>query len=88
MDHQIFSIHDSKAEAYFPPFHLHNKSMAIRQFGDMVNDPTTQLSKHPADYTLFHLGNWNDQTAQYSKKMDPVSIGNGVEFLNEEFSST
>ncbi len=48
MQHKIFTIYDTKAEAYFPPFYLPQTSMAIRQFGDMVNDDNSQISKHPA----------------------------------------
>ncbi len=53
MQHKIFTIYDTKAEAYFPPFYLPQTSMAIRQFGDMVNDDNSQISKqHP--YFCYH----------------------------------
>lgn len=81
MIHQIFSIYDSKAEAYFPPFFLPNKSMAIRQFGDMVTDDKYQTSKHPEDYTLFHLGQWNDNSSEHELHKSIKSLGNGVEFV-------
>ena len=83
MKHKIFTIHDVKADAYFPPFYLPNKSMAIRQFGDMVNDENSQISKHPADYTLFELGEWDDNNADFVE-LTKNSLGNGVEFLNVE----
>jgi len=57
--------------------------MAIRQFGDMVNDENSQISKHPADYTLFELGEWNDNTAEFVE-LGKTSLGNGVEFLSNE----
>ena len=83
MKQQVFSIYDAKAQAYFPPFYLHNSQMAIRQFGDMVNDPESRVSKHPEDYTLFNLGEWDDQTSNYKiAKNSPESLGNGVQFVN------
>ena len=83
MKQQVFSIYDSKAQAYFPPFCLHNPQMAIRQFSDMVIDPESRISKHPEDYTLFQLGEWDDQTSKYKiSKNSPESLGNGVQFVN------
>ena len=83
MKQQVFSIYDSKAQAYFPPFYLHNSQMAIRQFGDMVNDPESRVSKHPEDYTLFHLAEWDDQDSKHkTPKNSPESLGNGAQFVN------
>lgn len=88
MIHHVFSIHDNKADAYFPPFYLHNIAMATRQFGDMVNDPTSTISKHPQDYTLFTLGTWDDSDAQFKQKINKQSLGNGVEFIYNEINDT
>lgn len=80
MKQLIFTIYDEKAEAFFPPFYMPNKSMAVRQFGDMVNDNKSQISLHPHDYTLFQLGQWDDNTSSF-EEMKKTSIGNGVEFI-------
>ena len=83
MKQQVFSIYDSKAQAYFPPFCLHNPQMAIRQFTDMVNDIESRISKHPEDYTLFQIAEWDDQDSKYKiPKNSPESLGNGVQFVN------
>ena len=63
MLYQIFTIYDSKAQNYHIPYQFKNEAIAIRQFGDMCNDPETTISKHPEDYTLFHLGAWDDQNS-------------------------
>ena len=88
MTYHIFSIHDSKAQAFFPPFYLHNQAMATRQFGDMVNDPESNISKHPADYTLFTLGTWDDQDSTFKVKVNKQSLGNGIEFVYNELQDT
>lgn len=77
---QIYSIHDSVAEAFLPPFFLPNNAMAIRTFASCINDDNHQFGRHPHDYTLFHLGDWDDQDAKAS--IIPCNaIGNGVEYV-------
>lgn len=56
MMQKIFTIYDSKAHAYLPPFFLPEAGMAVRVFSDCVNDKSHQFSKHPGDYTLFQIG--------------------------------
>jgi len=80
---QIFTIYDSKAGAYLPPFFLPQRGMALRTFGDCINDDTHQFSKHPEDYTLMSLGTFDDQSA-LAITTAPESIGNGLEFVVKE----
>lgn len=81
MIHKIFTIYDEKAHAYLPPFNLHTSDMAIRVFADCVNSPEHQFGKHPHDYTLFEIGNFDDQKGEIHKTRSQ-SLGNGVEFKN------
>lgn len=87
MIQHLFAIHDSKANVFFKPYVFHNKAMAVRQFGDMVNDPETTINKHPADYTLFHFGTFNDEDAKFDLKKGKTSLANGVEFVNGKTST-
>lgn len=82
MIHQMFSIHDSKAAAYLPPFIIHRNEMAIRLFSDMVNNPDHQFSKNPADYTLFLIGEYNDEKGAVTEGLN-LSLGNGLEFVRQ-----
>lgn len=80
MIHQIFSVHDVKAQAFLPPFVIHRQEMAERLFRDSVNDRSHQFGKNPADYTLFWLGEFDDSNGQISLS-DKHPVANGVEFL-------
>ncbi len=79
---RIFTIHDRKAGAYFPPFYLPQVGQAVRTFADCVNDINHEFSKHPEDYTLFAIGTFDDNTAIAITK-PPESLGNGVDFVQE-----
>jgi len=75
---KMFTIYDEKAEAYLPPFFLPTREMAIRTFSDCVNSNDHQFGAHPHDYTLFALGEFDNETAtlDLSRKL----VGNGVEY--------
>lgn len=58
----IFAVFDKKAVSYLQPFYFPQKGQAIRSFEDAVNDPQTSFNKHPEDYSLFKLGEFDDQS--------------------------
>lgn len=74
----IYSIYDSKAGAYLQPFFSINHDTAKRDFSAGCNDPDHAFCRYAQDFTLFHVGNW-DQTDGVLEGHAPVSICNGVE---------
>lgn len=56
---EIYTIYDSKAEQYGRPFYQQNHAEAIRSVTDLVNDPNTTVGRHPEDFTLFHIGEFD-----------------------------
>jgi hypothetical protein len=78
---KIYSVYDSKVEAYLQPFFMQAKGAAIRAFSDTVQDSSNNFGKHPEDYTLFELGTWDDTNASYVPHSTPISIGVGIEFI-------
>lgn len=84
MIYKIFSVYDSKVEAYLQPFFSPSNGAALRAFTDIVNDPNSQFSKHPEDYTLFVIGEYNDETAKISSLSALQSLGLALEFKNSE----
>ena len=77
---QVFTVFDCKAEAYLPPFYMATKGQAIRVFTDLVNDPNHAFAKHPEDYTLFQLGQYEDASASFHLLKTPTAIGVAIEF--------
>ena len=76
----IFSIYDSKAEAYNTPLYLAAKGQAVRAFDDQVNKEGSEIGNHPEDYTLFCLGTFDDSTGQHEPYETPQSLGVAIEF--------
>jgi len=83
MKQLMFVIYDSKANAYMQPWFLTTEPMAVRAFSDLINDPQSNAGKHPEDYTLFSIGNFNDNTAEVTWT-PPLTLGNGIQFLQQQ----
>lgn len=83
MIHKIYSIFDSKAEAYSLPFYYQHEGQALRTFGDWVNDPNTPYGKHPEDYTMFEIGTY-DENNGYITQDKITSITNGLPLKQEQ----
>jgi len=77
----LFSIYDEKAHAYMPPWCLPTVDLAIREFVDLVNDPESKIFRHQSDYTLFCVGEFDNQSGVLSSEDGCRSLGNGVEFI-------
>lgn len=81
---QIFAVYDSKVEAYMSPFFMQSRGQAIRAFCDTAEDSSSQIGKHPADFTLFHLGEYDDSNASFSLVPTPISLGVALELLGSK----
>lgn len=61
---KIFAIRDRQLNAYMQPFFAPTSGAATRGFRDLVNEQGHQLNKHPEDYELWHLGEFDDATGK------------------------
>ena len=78
---KIFTIYDSKAESYSNPVYLNSTGLAVRTFSDSVQDPESPFAQHPADYTLFELGTYDDSNAKFDLLSTPKSLFVAIEFV-------
>lgn len=83
MKQLMFTIYDSKAQAYLPPFFLHAEQIAMRTFGDCVNDPKHQFGLHPEDYTLWHIGSFDDSNSIVKMEKHNLNLGVGLEYVKK-----
>lgn len=61
----MFSIFDTKAAVFGTPFFMPREGMAIRALQDLVNDGQSMVNKHPEDFSLYHIGDFEDETASF-----------------------
>jgi len=74
-----YTVMDTKAQVYLAPFFLRSAGEAIRQFTDLVNSDHP-IGRHPADYNLFSIGSFNDQTGGFEEGIQTM-LGNGLDYL-------
>jgi len=79
----MFSVYDSAAKFYSDPFYALTKGQALRDFISACNDKNTYLNKHPADYTLFFLGTFDELTGAVQMELTPMALGKAIEYLKD-----
>ena len=79
MKHQVFSIFDIAANSYARPFFLPANGIAIRVFTDLAVNAETDVGKHPKDYTLYNIGEFDDQTGELTNKEPKLPLLSGLE---------
>jgi len=80
-----FSIYDTKALAFMPPFFMPSIGLGVRAFGDVLRDPSSPLAKHPRDYELFKVGDFDDSTGAIGQDglVTPFSLCTGAQALED-----
>ena len=58
----VCAVYDQKVGAFAPLMCVRSKAEAVRAFLDACGDPAVSISKHPADYQLYQVGSYEDQT--------------------------
>lgn len=63
----VCAVRDVKVGAFANPFHVPTRAFAVRSFIDEVNRPDEKnmLNKHPADFQLFQLGTFDEESGRY-----------------------
>lgn len=73
MELNMYSILDTAAKAYNTPFCMQNDALAIRAFSHNVNDETTTINKNPEQFSLYHIGVFDDQSGNI-KPQEPQHV--------------
>lgn len=82
MKQLIFSVYDEKAQTYSTPVFLPHKGLAVREFSDVVKDKNSALAKHPDDYKMMCLGEFDNVSGFISAFVQPEFICSAVEFVD------
>lgn len=77
---KIYSVYDSKVEAYLQPFFLRSRGEALRAFQEVCSDPKSKFFKHGGDYTLFEIGEYDEISGLIESFKAKVSLGTALEF--------
>lgn len=76
----VFSVYDSKAEMFNQPMFFKAIPEALRAFGDEAMRPDSAIHKHPDDYSIFCIGEFDVDTGLLTPLTPPKSYGLGREY--------
>jgi len=70
---KMFSVRDMKLNTWSSPWFFLHAGQAERTLYELVNGGESMLSKHPKDFELYMIGEFDDTTAELSS-IPPVHI--------------
>lgn len=83
MELKVFSIFDEKGKCFGQPFFMAHNGMALRAFSDLVGDKQTTINKHPGDYKLYYLGEFDDNSGELSSLAQPEFLAHASDFISQ-----
>ncbi len=81
MQLKMFSIYDSKAEAWIQPFFSLATGSAIRSFETAANEEGNDFNRYGADYTLFEVGYFDQHTGELRALKANINLGLAIVFI-------
>lgn len=61
----VYVVLDKAVGAYLRPFYVRARGEAFRSFSEACNDKNSEFYKHPDDYVLYYLGQYDDNTGLF-----------------------
>lgn len=73
---QVFVLQDIKGSTFGNPVFVPSLGTLVRDIQDVVNDPKSDqlLSKHPSDFRLFRLGEFDDASGIFKLSEHPEFV--------------
>lgn len=82
MNLKTFSVYDQAAKAYLQPFFASSAGLALRMFAEAANTPDHNFNRYAADYTLFELGEFDQQDCKFTLHSVPENLGSALHHIN------
>lgn len=80
---KMFSLYDGAAGFYQDPFTARADGEVLRDLGKIAQDPKAgQLHQHPADFTLFKIGEYDNNTGMVTMYETKVNLGTVLDIKN------
>lgn len=77
----IYSVYDSKAEAFIAPFYCPTIGLAVRSFETACRDEGHNFHIYAADYTLFELGSFDESKGTFVIHKTPTNLGLALTYI-------
>lgn len=71
---KVVAVFDSAVESFGQPFFVPALGAATRSFVDEVNNPESQFFKHPSDFELYHLCDFESASGEFRADARPILL--------------
>uniref|UniRef100_A0AAU8B7S5 Nonstructural protein n=1 Tax=Dulem virus 100 TaxID=3145577 RepID=A0AAU8B7S5_9VIRU len=79
---KIVTVKDRAVDAYSKPIFVRATGEAARSFVDEINNDNSEMGKHPEDYDLYLLGEYDERTGGITSEPIPALILRGQDVKN------
>lgn len=86
MKHELCNVYDQKGKFFTPPYAYRTSEQATRSFADAINDESSYMNPHPEDYTLQHIGTYDDNTGKIELFEITKTLATGVQCVKTTLS--
>lgn len=76
---KYFAVRDQAAMAFLPPIPSQTKETAIRMFAQACRDQSHDFSKNAVDYSLWYIGEFDDNAGVFIPLPQPEKVLLAVE---------
>lgn len=76
---KVYSIYDSVARMYDRPMCFRNDEEAKRSFIDLVENDQTVLARHPSNFSLVSIGEFDDSDASLRPQDNVYTVMTAIE---------
>ncbi len=80
----IYSVYDSKAEAFLPPFFTQTRAVALRSFSAAAQTAGHDFQKWAGDYALYELGTFEQTTGVIKVHDTHINLGLASQYTFKE----
>lgn len=70
----VVSLKDAASGAYSRPVFVAARGQAVRSFADELARPDSELGRHPSDFELHALAQWDDITGAFYSFADGPEV--------------
>lgn len=77
----FFCVYDIKSQVFSAPFLAVNSNCAVRSFANAANDENSDINRNPADFILYEIGSFDDNTCQIVPLPERQYLGTALQYV-------
>lgn len=78
---KAYSIFDDKGEIFNVPFFKTTDGLALRDFADLCSDSRSTVARHPEDYHLYVIGEFEETSGKMTAYDTPTFLAHALTMI-------